>query len=222
MNRELIMQTLFELLTAPPLVFGFTADVFQNDAVLHNVSDTSGLFAGMPVAGTGIAPGTRLLTLDPEPTLSIPAQDSQAQAALTQGFQTYSRRLKAWSDVANQPAFFLVDYHEIYPGMTATGGAPAREDTSPARINLQARGWIYVNLPDPAAVPGSSINPLLDGIEEALKPSRGVWQNLGLKGVVHCRIEGTVLKDAGAIDGQVICQIPIVIQAMQAVDTVPL
>jgi hypothetical protein len=65
MNREVVMSALFDLLTGPPMVFGFTADTTTGDEVLANVSDASGLMLGMPISGPGIAEHSLIVDLSP-------------------------------------------------------------------------------------------------------------------------------------------------------------
>jgi hypothetical protein len=92
MNREVIMSALLDRLTAPPMIFAFTADTATGDVTLSNVSDTSGLMLGMPIAGDGIAEHAYVATIDPAVTMTVPATADVTASAVTQGFQTVSRR----------------------------------------------------------------------------------------------------------------------------------
>src|SRR5487761_916934 len=208
MNRELIFQTLFARLTSAPLVFNFVADTALNDAVLFNISDTSGLAVGMPIFGPGIAAETTIAALTPVVSLSQPATLQQAGGAMSQGLQTVGRRLKPWSLVAAQPALFLVTGRERFPGLSL-----GRPSTQPAMIELSADLWIYAKTGDPDAVPDALLNALLDGVEQALDPPptapTGMWQSLGLSGVLHARIEGEVMRWGGPLNGQALALVPI-------------
>jgi hypothetical protein len=223
MNRELIMQTLFARLTGAPLVFNFTADTAAGDPVLFNISDTSGLAVGMPVFGPAIPAGTTIAALTPVVALSNPAAAAQAGIAMSQGLQTYGRRLKPWTEVAAQPALFLVQANETFPGLS---DIPARQSSVPARIELLAYAWIYARAADPDSVPDTLLNVLLDALEQALDPPptapTGRWQSLGLSGVLHARIEGELLRDGGHFDGHAVCRVPIAVRAVQGATIQPL
>lgn len=222
MNRELIYETLFQYLTAPPLVFSFAADITAGDTVLNNVSDTSGLLLGMPIWGQGIPAHAVLASLDPV-TLSAAPTQSLGGVALGQGFQTIGRRLRPVAEVARQPALFLVEGDEEYP---ALGGSTQRQSNVPAIITLEAFLWVYARVTDPDALPSAVLNALLDGIDKALLPPatapNGVWQNLGLSGVLSVRVEGRPIRDGGHFDGQAGARVPIAIRVAQGFDTAPL
>lgn len=222
MNRETIMAALYQRLQRPPLFFSFTADLTAGDPTLYNISDTSGLVVGMPLFGNGVAPAATVAGLDPA-VMSAPAASGGFGLALGQGIATSSRRLQPWTSVKNQPALFLVGGHNLYPGIS---GREGRLSNTPARITLEPVVWIYANVPDPNALPETTLNALLDAFEKTLDPDpatdNGVWLNLGLQGVIHCRIEGRVLINTGPIDGQAVAQIPLAVEVVQSVDTVPL
>jgi hypothetical protein len=188
--REIIVGALFDLLNSPPLVFNFTADTAEGDVTLANVSDTSGLMVGMPVVGDGLAGDTTIATLDPSVTVSLPAIGDRTGSAMTQGFQTVERRLADPNAEQDMPALYLVETLEIHPD---------RGSTSAAMIELHCEAWIFTKAgADQNAIPAATINTLIDGIEAVLYPTpRGFQQNLGLRGVMFCRIEGEVQKDPG-------------------------
>jgi hypothetical protein len=223
MNRELIMATLYARLIAPPLVFAFTADLLTGDPTLYNVSDTSGLFVGMPIGGKGLKAGAVLGSLDPVPSLSLPPNIGGIAVALTQGFQSTGRRLVPLSEMTNLPALFLVEGNESYPGMAS--GHPHRQSNTPALITLEPYLWLYAKTDDPIAVPNSIVNVLLDGVDQALEPPRNQdgWplQNLGLKGVVHARVEGKTLRAPGSA-GAVNCRVQLSVLVAQGPQTRPL
>jgi hypothetical protein len=118
------------------------------------------------------------------------------------GFQTASRRLKHWTDVApaEQPALFQVQKGETW---TARQGLP------PAR-RLSVELFVYVSTAaDPATAPSQVMNPLIDAIEAALAPDPGLLdQTLG--GLVdHARIAGRIESDEGLLGDQAVAIVPI-------------
>lgn len=216
MNRELIMTTLLEYLTAAPMVFAFTADTTTGSAELANVSDATGLMVGMPVAGDGVPLGATVLTLTPSVTLSLPAVADRTASPLLQGFQTTGRRLRDTAAEQDMPALYLVELNELH----AYRGAAA-----PLLVELNAEAWIYTSVgADENAIPAAMLNTLIDGIERALYPAKdhpgGRRQNLGLAGVQYCRIEGEVQKDPGHSAAIAMAVIPIKIAVAQHVDTI--
>jgi hypothetical protein len=132
MNREVVMTALFDLLTGPPMVFGFTADTTTGDEVLANVSDTTGLMLGMPISGPGIAEHSLIVDLSPL-TLSQAATGDNTAAPLTQGFQTASRRR------AQQPARCAANRHRS-AGQCALGAAPGSRTEGGALLPDRGRG----------------------------------------------------------------------------------
>jgi hypothetical protein len=193
LTRELIMSTLFSKITAPPMVFNFTADTSAGFVGLANVSDTSGLMAGMPVSGDGIPEHASLATVTPDVTISLPATASVTASAITQGFQTYSRRLRHAAEEADMPALYLLDIGEEHL---------PRQSNEPGQIVFSSEIWIFTDAgEDPDAVPASALNYLLDAVQTAIDPPDnnpgGLRQNLGLYGIIYARIEGEVMKDPG-------------------------
>jgi hypothetical protein len=219
MNRELLMTTLLERLRRPPLLFSFTAGTDFSSKELTGVSDTSGLRLGMPVFGSGIPVGAVLETLEPTITMSKPANTTAIATPIGQGCkQIVRKRLPAVSEIRDQPAMFLVDGDNDYPGMT---GTPSRRSTEPAIITLRPQIFVYTAIADPNAVPATPLNALLDALETLLVPGpQSVWENLGLRGVVHGRIEGKLAYDGGHQNGQAGARIPLAIQVMQGIETV--
>jgi hypothetical protein len=191
MNRETIMTALFNLLTGPPLVFGFTADTAIGSTTLANVSNTSKLIVGMPVMGNGLATDTTIASVSPAVTVSLPAISTVSASAMTQGFQTARRRLADPYAEQDMPALYLVEISEIHE---------MRVSTEPVLVVLNCEALIFTTVgADQNAVPAATLNTLIDGIEAALYPTpRGYRQTLGLDGMVlSCRIEGEVQKDPG-------------------------
>jgi hypothetical protein len=215
MNRELIMTALFNKLTAPPLVFNFTADTTTGDVTLTNVSDATGLMAGMPIAGDGLPADATIATTTPVVTISLPAIADRSASPLTQGFQTAARRLRDPSAEQDMPAFYLLELGELHPHRESSN--------APAMIELNCEAWIYTKVgATESAVPAATLNALVDGVERALYPTpTGYRQNLGLRGVLYCRIEGEVQKDPGH-NGQIASvTIPLRIVVAQNEDTIP-
>jgi hypothetical protein len=115
-------------------------------------------------------------------------------------FATTGRRLKMWTQVADQPALFLRDIGNDYPG---------RSSGLPAKRTLDAEIWIYARTEDPDTAPVVALNKLLDLVEDNLAPDpwTGVQDLDGL--ATHCAIEGRIEIDAGDLDGQAKAVIPI-------------
>ena len=212
MNREMIMGALLARLTSPPLVFQFTADTTTGEVALANVSDTTGLMVGMPVSGDGVPADAVIATTTPAVTLSLPAIADRTASALTQGFQTLVRRMRDPAAEQDMPALYLVELGEIHQ---------YRGSNSPALIELNCEAWIYTRVgATENAVPAAMLNMLLDGVERALYPTpRGFRQNLGLSGVLYCRIEGEVQKDPGHAGQIASVMIPLKIVIGQSEET---
>ena len=117
------------------------------------------------------------------------------------GIVTASRRLKHWNDVpaVDQPALFQIQKGET--GEQAQG--------LPMKWTLAAEIYLYVNSgDDPAGIPATELNNLLDLIELALAPNfRGVQTLGGL--VSHCWISGRIETDEGSLGSQAVAIIPI-------------
>jgi len=113
-----------------------------------------------------------------------------------QGIETFSRRLKHWSDVpaSNQPALYMTQGNQT---VTVDGRG------MPPKRNLPVKLYLYSQNDDPALQ-----NDLLDAIEKALEPVGE--ETLTLGGLVsHCRIEGEIETDEGMLDTQAVAVIPI-------------
>lgn len=215
MNRETIITALFNILTAAPMVFAFTADTTTGSAELTNISDTTGLMVGMPVAGDGVPAEATIATVTPTVTLTLPADADRTAAPLLQGFQTTSRRLRDAAAEQDMPALYLVELNELH--------AP-RGSAAPLLVELNAEAWIYTRVgAEENATPAAMLNTLIDCIERALYPPPdypgGRRQNLGLHGVQYCRIEGEVQKDPGHNAPIAMAVIPIKIAVAQHAKT---
>jgi hypothetical protein len=115
-------------------------------------------------------------------------------------YPTAGRRLVLWTKVAEQPALFLRHVGDTYP---------TRPTGIPAKVQMDCEAWIYSRAGgNPAVIPETALNSLLDGVETALKPDPAAAQTLG--GLVqHCWIEGRVEIHPGDLDGQAIAVVPI-------------
>lgn len=213
MNRETVMTALFGKLTSPPLVFPFTADTTTGEVTLANVSDTTGLMAGMPVTGDGLPADATIATVTPAVTVSLPAVADRTASPLLQGFQTTSRRLRDPAAEQDMPALYLVEINELHPFRPSTGAAT---------IELNAEAWIYTKVAATEnAIPAATLNTLIDGIERVFYSPVHFCQNLGLMGVEYARIEGELQKDPGHSATLAMAVVPIKILAYPHVDTVP-
>lgn len=121
-------------------------------------------------------------------------------------FKTTSRRLKHWSDVApaQQPALFVSQRTEIVtriPGLNPVW-------------DLHLDVYIYANTGgDKSLAPSQILNPLIDAIEEALKPN-AIDNKQTLGGLVqHAWIDGAIETDEGVLGDQAVAIIPVVIKA---------
>lgn len=193
-------------------MFAFAADTTTGSATLTNVSDTSGLMAGMPVAGDGLPAGATIATVAPDVTVSPPAIADRTAAPLLQGFQTVSRRAADATAEQDMPALYLVGLNELHP---------PRAGTAAALVELNYEAWIYTGVgADANAVPDAMLNMLIDGIERALYPTpTGFRQNLGVAGVHYCRIEGELQKDPGHSAQIAMAVVPIKIVVGQSADS---
>lgn len=118
------------------------------------------------------------------------------------GFVVVERRLKHWNDVpAIQQPYFC---------QAQTGENIVQERGKPPVYLLRGDLYLYART-DGNLDPGPVINPLMDAVEAAIKPS-GLEEVQTLGGLVHwCRIEGDVETDEGTLGPQSVAIIPIVI-----------
>jgi len=116
-----------------------------------------------------------------------------------------TRRLKLWSDVplSARPACYLFE-----------GGEDAYSWSEGARgkRTIDVRLFIYLNAKESKIIGGSLLNDVMDSLDAGFTP-RGTDNLVGrntLGGAAyHCRIEGTVLKDPGDLDGDALLVVPI-------------
>jgi hypothetical protein len=120
----------------------------------------------------------------------------------TPGVNTFSRRLKAFTEVtaADQPAIFLLKRNEVANVVTKV----------PTRWELSADVVLYANTD--AAVedaPATALNPLLDYITTVLFPDP-VNNEQTLGGLVYrCRISGSIQIFEGDLSNEAVAIIPI-------------
>lgn len=122
------------------------------------------------------------------------------------GFVTTGRRLKLWTDVAAnaKPALFMYEPDDMY--------SLGNQYTQVVEMNVDLFIYTAPGM-DSGVTPVSIMNPLLDAIDTALKPSP-INNRQTLGGLVsHCWIDGKVMKDPGDIDGDGIAVIPVKILA---------
>jgi hypothetical protein len=115
-----------------------------------------------------------------------------------------SRRLKLWTDVANEecPACFIAEHTENR----------GRQSETLPKDGLAADLFIYTRAPNQADVPASILNAALDALDLALKPTGAdaIANKQTLGGLVsHCYIDGNVMKDPGDLDGQGLAVAPV-------------
>ena len=120
------------------------------------------------------------------------------------GFAFSARRVKLWDEVSGQPAFCQAEHDEQIEQITGL----------PPKLTLNASWLIYQNAGvDPAVVPASLNNQILDAVQAAFpNPSGDQVQTLG--GLcAKAWINGRIFKDPGDLDGQGLIIVPIQILA---------
>jgi hypothetical protein len=118
-------------------------------------------------------------------------------------FKSISRRLVLWADCpkGERPALYITDHNE---------STQYKQENNPGLTTMRVDLYIYIDSSDMNSVPSTDINTILDAVETALAPMKGMEQKQTLGGLVsHCRIEGEVLKDPGDLDGDGLLMIPI-------------
>jgi hypothetical protein len=202
-NFEPVMNALLAHLTAATSL-SFTANATASSAVLTNVSSVSGLFAGLPVFGPGVARGAAIESVNPGArtvTLSDALTAAGTAAAFTIGFQTIGRRAQLWSQVSAQPALFL----------RRTGTTDQYDETFGV-TTLECELWIYSQSgQDPDAVPDAALSALDMLMRQSFAPDTDYGEpRFTLGGLVYwCRIEGKSDYSDGALGAQGISRIPV-------------
>lgn len=116
-----------------------------------------------------------------------------------------SRRVRLWDDLPAVPALCQGEHAETVSQATRM----------PPRRTLTAEWYVYQRIgKDPAAIPATENNNILDAIEAVFVPTFAdpgfPDQRLTLGGLVHhCWIDGNILKVPGDIDGDGLLVVPI-------------
>lgn len=120
------------------------------------------------------------------------------------GIRKASRRLEHWDEVpfADTPALYQVQSGE---GFTKTVSQPYRR-------TFRVEVYIYVKVDEGSAVvPATVMNPILDGIENAMKGHPSNLMNT-LGGLVFdAHIDGEIETDGGVLSQTMVAIIPIVV-----------
>lgn len=203
--HEPVLAALFAHLQAAAAI-AFTANASANSAVLANVSNFSGLFAGLPVFGPGVARNATILSLNQGAgtvTLTDVVSAGGTGASFTTGFQTTGRRVQHWSQVSAQPALYLrhigtldeFDHNSFF-----------------SRTTLEAEAWIYSNAgQNPNAAPDVALNNLVQMVRQSFTADTDYGDpRFTLGGLAYwCRIEGRSDYSPGDQGGQAIARLPI-------------
>jgi hypothetical protein len=118
------------------------------------------------------------------------------------GFVTTSRRARLVKDVApdEMPALFLEQLPEVVEN---------QGQGLPSKYFLKADLMIYVSGADPAAIPSSLLNPLVDAVCAAIEPDADEEnQTLGGR-VQYCRVNGQIDRNDGIVSGSPWAFIPV-------------
>lgn len=204
---ETAMAALFAHISAAVQI-GFTADAQANSAVLSSVPAAlfDQLVEGIPVFGPGVERGAVIAAMDPQAqtiTLSLPVSADAAAAPFNTGFLTTGRRVKHWTDVPAQPAFFLRRVGMI---------DDADHNSGFVRTTLDCEAWIYCNAGEnPNAIPDQALACLEELIRRSMAPDGDYGDMLfTLGGLVYwCRIEGHSDISSGDQDGQAIARLSV-------------
>jgi hypothetical protein len=202
---ETPMSALFDHMVAAASI-PFSADCAVNGPTLSNVTSFVDLFAGLPVFGPGVASGAKIQALDEQArtiTLTEAVAIDGTAADFTTGFLTTGRRVKHWTQVPDQPAFFL--------RRTGVTDEAAHENFFTI-TTLEGEAWIYCNAgQDPNVAPDSVLTGLERLIRASLEPDGDYGDpRFTLGGLVHwCRIEGKSDISPGDQGPQAIARIPI-------------
>jgi len=180
----------------------FTGDTSVGSADISNVSNFTGIFVGIGVAGPGIPADTAVDSFDANAgtiTLSKQATADETTAAFHAGFLTVGRRLKEWAKTPNQPALFLrhIGDDDTFNGILS-------------QTELDAEWWIYCRTGDPDAIPDTGLNNLVRAVRLAMVPDDSMQYRFTIGGLCHwCRIEGRSTYDDGALNGQSKALLPV-------------
>lgn len=116
-----------------------------------------------------------------------------------------SRRVRMFNNFPVKPALC-----QLEPTETVT-----KQVGVPGRHTLGAEWWVFYETSDPDAVPTIKANDIIDALKAIIAPPPYVTtnrQDLGVPDLVYdCRVEGTILKIAGDIEGEALLCLPITI-----------
>lgn len=130
-----------------------------------------------------------------------------AKLSQAAGFETVSRRLQHWTDVAAsaQPALFQAQVDET------AQTTPGLNSVFVLRVDV----YLYANTQGDASLsPSTILNPLIDATLAAIAPEPiSGKQTLG--GLVeYCVVDGRLVTDEGVLGNQGVCIIPIVMKSL--------
>jgi len=122
----------------------------------------------------------------------------KADANLSSQVITFTRKLTLFTEIApeSQPAMYLEMNGE---SRTVVRGQPPR-------VTLESSLWVNVRKNESEAA--QILNPILDAIENALKPTNDTTQTLNNK-VHHCWIEGVTQIFEGNLGDEALAIVPI-------------
>jgi hypothetical protein len=220
MNRELITETLFQLLKSKLASIAIanervtigndgTASIAWSSLFLTDagVSDTSGTVFTKILSGTPNA-NEYLVDSNGHYTFALSKAGTDVYISYTfKGILSASRRLIHWGEVApcDQPAMYLVHVGE---NIAKVRGIDSRRMMT---FNL----YVYVNTSTYAGViPQKLMNPILDQIDTMFNVDNFAAYSLTLSDLVsHVAIQGDVMTDEGLLGDQAVSIIPIEILA---------
>jgi hypothetical protein len=122
-------------------------------------------------------------------------------------FLTRSRRVQHFAKCPDQPAFFQVEHDEKAEQVTGM----------PYKWALPATWMVYQNTgKDPQTIPATENNLILDALQAVvgpqLEPGVQFTDRCTLGGLVYdCKISGVITKYDGALEGQGIIVVPLVL-----------
>lgn len=182
----------------------FEGDIVKGDVVVRNVTSFAGLLENLLVIGQGIAENSLITAIDEGAgtiTLSLPALADGTQSSLQSGFLTTGRRVKHWSEVPEQPAFFL---RRTSMDDSADGLFVA--------TTIECEAWIYCAAgQDPDLPPDQALTALEQLVRNSMSPDADYGDpRFTIGGLVYfCRIEGQGDVAPGDQSGQAITRLPI-------------
>jgi hypothetical protein len=190
--RETILEALLALATGA-IASSFTG--IAAGAVVSGIGSTAGVFAGLPASAPGWPDGTLVQSVDGPSQVTLTQSGPAGPATFATGLRTVGRRVLPRSELADQPALFLVDPVEDYGKRRAAG--------LPAVVTMMPEIWLYSDAgADSDVAPAIMLNNLLDAVEAQLQPPvPGQRQTLG--GLVYdTRIQGRQSKFPGDLGSQ--------------------